>query len=173
MVASPQLGDGSFFRAVILMLEHSEEGALGVILNRPTELAAHEVLPDHLTDDLPLEDVVYQGGPVSPEAVIMLGEFSDTEGVQIAFGDVGVIDPDADFGALADELSSVRVFGGYAGWGAGQLESELQEEAWIDAGPSTADVFTDAPEDLWSMVLERKGGQYALLARMPEDPSLN
>jgi putative transcriptional regulator len=173
LVATPQLGDASFFRAVVLMLEHTDEGALGVILNRPTELEVREVLPETLTSALPLDGVVYQGGPVSPEAVIMLGEFSDSDGIPIAFGEVGVIDPDADFDDLAQSLLSVRVFGGYAGWGAGQLESELQQEAWIDANPATSDVFADTAGDLWSAVLERKGGQYALLARMPDDPSMN
>ena len=173
LIASPQLGDSNFFRAVVLMLEHSDEGALGVILNRPTDLAAREVLPDALTESLPLDELIYQGGPVSPEAVIMLGEFAGGGDLQAAFGQVGVIDPDADFDTLAESLITVRVFGGYAGWGAGQLEAELEQEAWIDAHPTAADVFTEAAADLWSAVLDRKGGQYALLARMPEDPSMN
>ena len=130
-------------------------------------------MPDHLLADLPLDRLIHEGGPVSPEAVIMLGEFRETEGVHLTFGEVGVIDPDADLERLGERLRRVRVFGGYAGWSAGQLESELEQEAWIDAEPVTDDVFGEGADALWGSVLERKGGQYALVARMPEDPSLN
>jgi putative transcriptional regulator len=172
LVASPQLADPNFFRAVILMLEHNEEGALGLVLNQPTSLAASDVLPEELTQGLPLDDRVYTGGPVSPDAVIMIGEFPDDD-EQAAFGGVGVIDPQADIEALARRVRHVRVFGGYAGWSPGQLEEELAQDAWIEAPPELADVFTERPSELWSTVLERKGGQYALVARMPVDPSLN
>jgi len=174
LVASPQLDDGNFFRAVILMLEHSEEGALGVVLNHPMDAASYEVLPEHLADDLPMDEVVFRGGPVGEDAIIMLAEFhTPGDAARVAFADIGVIDPESDPADLAAQVNVVRAFGGYSGWGAGQLEAEIQEDAWIDAMPESDDIFTDEPGLLWSQVLDRKGGQYALLARMPDDPSVN
>lgn len=174
LIASPQLGDENFFRAVVLILEHSDEGALGVVLNQPSDATSREVLPEHLLDDLPLDEVIFRGGPVGPDAVIMLAEFhAPDDAARIAFSRVGVVDPESDPQTLAGRVNAVRVFGGYSGWGAGQLENEIRDEAWIDAAPLDDDVFTDEPHALWSSVLQRKGGQYALLARMPDDPSVN
>src|SRR5690606_32362653 len=117
-------------------------------------------------------DVVYVGGPVQPSAVVALAEHEDPETAgAIAFGNIGFVHADAD-GEMG-ALGRVRVFAGYAGWGAGQLEQELEQEAWIVELAQPDDVFTDDPAQLWSSVLRRKGGQYALLARMPLDPSLN
>ncbi len=173
LVASPSLVDPNFRRAVVLMLEHSAEGALGVVLNRPTPLIAREALPESLADRMPEGEHVYQGGPVQPEAVIVLADFEDpTEAASIAFDTVGVLDPDAGVENVAP-VRAIRAYGGYAGWGDGQLEGEVEQEAWIDAPCGLEDVFTDDPDGLWSRVLDRKGGSYRLVARMPEDPSLN
>jgi putative transcriptional regulator len=174
LVASPSLADPNFRRAVVLMLEHSEEGALGLVLNRPTPLVAREALPGALADAMPNDERVYQGGPVQPEAVIVLADFSDaTLAASVAFDMVGIVDPDADASRLGDGVRAIRAYGGYAGWGEGQLEREIAEEAWIDAAPAAEDVFGGDPDGLWSRVLERKGGTWRLIARMPENPSVN
>ena len=174
LVASPSLSDPNFRRAVVLLLEHSDEGALGLVLNRPTPLVAREALPGTLAESMPDDERVYQGGPVQPEAVIVLADFTDTTlAASVAFDAVGIVDPDADASRLGGAVRAIRAYGGYAGWGEGQLEQEIAEEAWIDASPASEDVFGDDPDGLWSRVLERKGGAWRLIARMPENPSVN
>jgi putative transcriptional regulator len=174
LVAAPSLVDPSFRRAVVLMLEHSPEGALGLVLNRPTPLVAREALPARIAAALAEDERVHEGGPVQPDAVIMLADFEDpAEAASIAFGSVGILDPALDAEEGLTGVRAVRAFGGYAGWGAGQLEEEIQQEAWIDVPGTVDDVFTHAPGELWGRVLKRKGGPYRLIARMPENPSLN
>ena len=174
LVASPSLSDPNFRRAVVLLLEHSDEGALGLVLNRPTPLVAREALPGTLAESMPDDERVYQGGPVQPEAVIVLADFTDTTlAASVAFDRVGIVDQDADASRLGGAVRAIRAYGGYAGWGEGQLEQEIAEEAWIDASPASEDVFGDDPDGLWSRVLERKGGAWRLIARMPENPSVN
>jgi putative transcriptional regulator len=174
LVAAPSLADPNFRRAVVLMLEHSDEGALGLVLNRPTPLVAREALPGALADAMPGDERVHQGGPVQPEAVIVLADFADaTLAASVAFDEVGIVNPDADASRLDEGVRAIRAYGGYAGWGEGQLEREIAEEAWIDASPRRDDVFGDDPDGLWSRVLERKGGRWRLIARMPENPSVN
>ena len=166
LVASPGLTD-FFRRTVVLVLEHSDDGAVGLVLNRPSETHVDEAVPD-----LPVlvepDDVVHVGGPVGPDSVIVLGRFEDPdEAASIVLDDLGVVDPAVDNPAL----HAVRVYAGHAGWGPGQLDGELEEDAWIVEPAHADDPFEVG--DLWSEVLDRKGGGYALLARMPENPSLN
>jgi putative transcriptional regulator len=166
LIASPGLTD-FFRRSVVLVLEHTDEGALGLVLNRPSETQVDEAVPD-LAELAEPEEVVHVGGPVSPESVIVLGRFEDPdEAASIVFDDLGVVDP----GASAPDLRASRVYAGHAGWAAGQLDGELEQEAWIVEPALPDDPFEEG--DLWSNVLDRKGGGYSLLARMPEDPSLN
>jgi putative transcriptional regulator len=173
LVAAPALVDPNFRRSVVLMLEHSPDGALGLVLNRPTPLVSREALPEALASVMPEGERIFQGGPVQPEAVIVLADFEDaSQAATIAFGSVGIVDPG---GAAARQggIRAIRAFGGYAGWAGGQLEQEVAEEAWVDAEAQAEDVFTDDHTGLWSRVLERKGGSWRLIARMPEDPSVN
>jgi putative transcriptional regulator len=166
LIAAPTLED-FFHRTVVLVIEHSEEGAMGLVLNRPTETAVAEAV-DRLAPLAGPDDLVHLGGPVSPESVIALGEFEEpAQAARMVVGDLGLVDPDA-----ADpELRALRVYAGYAGWAPGQLEGELEADAWIVDDALGEDPFRD--EDLWPVALARKGGAYALLARMPADPSLN
>ena len=100
--------------------------------------------------------------------------FSDTEkAAWIVVADVGLVSAATDLDELPDAVRRGRVYAGFSGWGPGQLETELEEEAWIVEPPIPPELFPDDPSTLWSDVLERKGGQYALVARMPDDPSLN
>ena len=172
LIASPALFDPNFRRAVVLVTEHTDEGAMGLVLNRPTEAAVVDAVP-------PLEDLVapgacvHVGGPVQPTAVVVLAEFDDVEeSAALVLGDVGFVRADVEPGALPESTRRARVFAGYAGWGEGQLEAEL-EESWIVEPALPEDVFAEDAEELWSRVLRRKGGQYAVVALMPHDPSLN
>ena len=170
LVASPSLLDPNFRRTVVLVTEHGDEGAAGLVLNRPSESAVGEVVPelDELADPA---ECVWVGGPVEQNAVLVLAEFEDPEESPVnVFGDLGFVALDRDDPA---PVRRSRVFAGYAGWGGGQLEAELAREDWIIESAEPDDVFTADGEQLWSDVLRRKGGVYELVARMPEDPSLN
>jgi putative transcriptional regulator len=173
LVASPALLDPNFHRAVVLVVEHAEGGALGVVLNRPSGAEVAEAAP-LLSELVEPEGQVHIGGPVEPTAVMVLAELEDpSEAATVIFDGVAVLAADGDPALWAAETRRARVFAGYAGWGAGQLESELAEEAWIVEPAEPADVFADTNAELWAEVLRRKGGQFALLSRMPADPSVN
>jgi putative transcriptional regulator len=173
LIASATLLDPNFRRTVVLVGEHSAEGAMGVVLNRPSPVTVAEAVPA-LAPLVTDSEVVYVGGPVQPGAVVALAEHDEpSEAGAIAFGDVGFLHAEAGVDDVIGQLRRVRVFAGYAGWGAGQLESELEEEAWIVEPAEAHDVFSEDASELWSAVLRRKGGQFALLARMPLDPSVN
>jgi putative transcriptional regulator len=173
LVASPALLDPNFRRAVVLVTEHTDEGAMGLVLSRPT--------PARVADAArPLAALVeegarvFVGGPVEPAAVVVLAEFEDpSEAAALVFEDVGFVSADVADGEELPAVRRARVFAGYAGWGPGQLEAELEEPSWILEPAVPEDVFGDEPEGLWSGVLRRKGGQFALLATMPPDPSVN
>ena len=166
LIAAPALSD-FFARSVVLVIEHTEEGAMGVVLNQPTEAGVCDVV-ERLAGLADPGDVIHVGGPVSPDSVIALGEFADpAEAARIVVGDLGLIDPEAP----EPELRALRVYAGYAGWGPGQLDTELEAEAWIIEPAQPEDPFGDG--DLWAEALLRKGGQYTLLSTMPADPSLN
>jgi putative transcriptional regulator len=171
LISSPSLVDPNFRRTVVLMTHHDEEGAVGLVLSRPSELRIDEAVPD--LGDLPYADeVVYIGGPVQPEAVVVLVELDDpVDEAEPIVGSVTYMPPDSDPERLG--ASRARVFAGYSGWGPGQLEAELAEPAWIVVSAEPADVFASDPDELWRTVLQRKGGMFSLIATMPYDPGLN
>jgi len=172
LIAAGQLLDPNFRRTVILLAEHEDHGALGLVLNRPAEIPVSEIAPPlgpFVAEGTP----IFLGGPVQKEAVLILADYADPGRCERQiFGGVGFAAPhDAD-----DPLSGIRrarVFAGYAGWGPGQLESELAEDAWIIEPALPDDVFTDDPGHLWAAVLRRKGGDYKMLSLMPSDVSTN
>ena len=174
LLAGPLLKDPHFDRSVVYVTEHTEDGAMGLVLNRRSETPVEEAVPDLAWAAEP-EDRVFVGGPVAPEGVIVLAEWSDPAlAVVLLDDDLGFVPGgDADPGALAGAVRRARVYAGHAGWGPGQLEAELAEEAWILAEPRRADLFSDDPDGLWAAVLRRKGRGFALLSTMPPDPSLN
>ena len=172
LVAAPSLEDPNFRRSVVLLIEHEAEGAVGVVLNRPSEHEAEAALPE-LASILAEGERLHEGGPVQVEAVIALAEYERPAEAQTIVGPVGVLTGDLDVDDLPQLVRRARVFLGYAGWGPGQLETELGEEAWFVEPALPADVFDTSPEDLWRRVLERKGGAFRLVARMPDDPRLN
>ena len=172
LIAAPSLLDPNFERTVVLIAEHSEEGAMGLVLNRASDTLVGEAVPE--LEDLAGEDVVHVGGPVAPNSVVILGDYEDPDDAGLlVYGGVGLPSADSDLEGLADTTRRVRIFAGHAGWGPGQLDAELERDDWIVARALPEDPFTDDPDGLWSRVLARKGGQFALVARMPLDPSLN
>ncbi|MDH4177206.1 MAG: YqgE/AlgH family protein [Thermoleophilia bacterium] len=173
LVAGPGLVDPNFRRTVVLVGEHGDEGAMGVVLNRPSPASVEEAVP-LLAELVGERELVHVGGPVQPQAIVVLGEFEEPERAGVlVFGTVGFLPGEIEGAEEVGALSRARVFAGYAGWGAGQLEEELAEAAWIVEQALPDDVFTDDPDGLWSAVLRRKGGTFALLATMPLDPALN
>ena len=173
LVAGPELLDPNFRRSVLLVGEHGDEGAMGVILNRPSPVSVADAVPPlaELVDDA---ELVHVGGPVQPQAIVVLGEFRDPdEAAALVLGSIGFLPAEIESAADVGSLERARVFAGYAGWGPGQLESEIAEESWIIGEAIADDVFTDDAEGLWSEVLRRKGGPFAVLALMPPDPSSN
>jgi putative transcriptional regulator len=182
LVATPELGEGPFERSVVLVLDHDEGGALGVVINRPTEVDVAEVLPawQPLTSD---PGVLFQGGPVALDSALGLALLpptaSDEEplGWRRVVGRLGLVDLDTPPEVLAAELSRLRIFAGYAGWAGGQLEDELAEGAWYvvqaSADGAFADAFSTEPDTLWRAVLRRQGGDLAMVSTYLADPSLN
>jgi len=167
LVASPDLVDPNFRRTVILMLTHDAEGAIGLVLNRPTDIAIGEALP-HWRDATAPPACLYVGGPVQPDAAIGLG-LGGTAADDPVLGAMGAVDLDGS----PDAHRSVRVFVGYSGWGPGQLDGELARDDWLVVDAEPGDVATATPETLWRDVLRRQRSRVALLAHAPDDATLN
>ncbi len=177
LVASPQLGDPNFERTVVLLLDHGPDGALGVVLNRPTGLPVDEILDAWRHEALAAPPgVVFRGGPVSPDAVIGLARTSAAADEALwrpVVDGVGTVDLAVEPAEQPVTVTGVRMFAGYAGWSPDQLEEELAEGAWIVVDARAADVFTAEADTLWHDVLQRQGGKLALLAAYPPHPSVN
>ncbi|MDG9704287.1 YqgE/AlgH family protein [Streptomyces sp. DH37] len=175
LVATPALTDPNFDRAVVLLLDHDEEGSLGIVLNRPTPVDVGDVLePWAALAGEP--GVVFQGGPVSLDAALGVAVIPGAEGPlgwRRVHGAIGLVDLEAPPELLAAELGSLRIFAGYAGWGPGQLENELEEGAWYVVESEPGDVSAPDPERLWRDVLRRQRSELAMVATYPDDPSLN
>jgi putative transcriptional regulator len=166
LVATPHLIDPNFHRSVVLILEHGNDGALGLILNRPTTERAETYLPswhEHLVPP----GIVHFGGPVDPEVAIGLGRAGDD--AQVGVSGFALVDLTAD---PEPDSPHVKVYAGYSGWTAGQLEDELQSGSWfvLDAAPD--DPFGD-PDGLWTRVLRRQGGTLSMIGLFPDDPRMN
>jgi putative transcriptional regulator len=175
LVATPALADPNFDRAVVLLLDHDDEGSLGVVLNRPTPVGVGDILEGWA----PLAGepgVVFQGGPVSLDAALGLAVIPGDEGPlgwRRVYGAIGLVDLETPPELLAAALGSLRIFAGYAGWGPGQLEDELSEGAWFVVDSEPGDVSSPRPESLWREVLRRQRSELAMIATYPDDPSLN
>ncbi len=173
LVALPALDDPNFARAVVFVIDHDEEGALGVVLNRASDVPVADAV-DAFDALVPAPDVLFGGGPVEPDALVAIGrsrrpapgDMTIVEGLQL-------VDLDEDPRTLGDEIEAVRVFAGYAGWSPGQLEQELWQGAWVAVDAQPGDVFTATPATLWRDVLARQRGSLRLLATYPEDVARN
>ena len=177
LVATPPLEDENFDRTVIFMLEHHDEGAIGVVINRPSYEALDEPL-DRWIDLQTVPSSVFSGGPVEESALIALAEtkqpmVGDGEYLSPIAGTIASADLTADPALVAAEVRGMRVFRGYAGWGPGQLEGEIEAGAWLVLDSEPGDVFSDEPDELWRTVLRRQPGRLAWLANAPDDLSAN
>jgi putative transcriptional regulator len=176
LVAAPTLIDPNFADSVVLILDIDEGGALGVVLNRPLDVAVAEVLGDW-TDVVSAPEVLYMGGPVSTEGALAVGRLAQADdapvGWRAVFERFGIVDLDTPVELVTGSLSSLRIFAGYAGWGAGQLEDEIAEGSWYVVPCEPGDVFRQDPTDLWRDVLRRQPGEVAWYSTRPLDPGLN
>jgi putative transcriptional regulator len=173
VVASHDLIDRTFRRAVVLVLAHDREaGAAGIVLNRPGPSAAPARLAPWMALAAP-PAVLFVGGPVGPDTVIGVGASAGTDdppGWQPVTSELGVFDLAGDVESARARLRAVRLFVGYAGWAAGQLESEIAAGAWFVVDAEVDDPLTVDPDHLWRTVLARQGG---LFTTVPDDPGLN
>ena len=174
LVATPPLVDPNFDRSVVLLLDHGPHGAVGLVLNRPSETPVAAALPgwELLTAE---PSTVFVGGPVADDAAIALGAARHEDagaGWAPLVGSVGTIDLHRDPDEVGEDIELVRIFAGYAGWGPGQLEAELEVNAWLVVAAQPEDALGD-PDDLWRRVLLRQGGTTAWLANAPADPRVN
>lgn len=177
LVATPPLEDPNFDRTVIYVLEHHDDGALGVVLNRPTDEQLGEPL-ERWEELQATPQRVFEGGPVEPDALIALALANEplveaTDELSPVSGRVASADLTTDPAFVAGVVSALRVFRGYAGWGAGQLEGEIAVGAWLVLDAEPGDVFASQPRELWRTVLRRQGGRLAWLAGAPDDLSAN
>ncbi len=178
LIAEPMLGDPNFDRSVVLMVDHTVEGALGVVLNRPTDREVATVL-GRWGDLAARPPVLYLGGPVEQDGVLALarrrssGPRDRLAGWSPVVGDVGTLDLQRDPDVLAPDLAGVRFFAGYSGWGPGQLEGELADGAWLVVDALADDVFASDPDAMWRSVLRRQQGKVSMLANFPAHPSMN
>jgi putative transcriptional regulator len=173
LIAPPMLADPNFHRTVVLVAAHDEDGALGLVLNRPLQTPLAEISPVLRTLAEP-GSKLHCGGPVEPDSAVVLADFRDPSLAALTiFGTVGFPGADCHLEDLAIGARRARVFAGHSGWGPGQLDGELRDEGWIIGQLAPDELWRADSTQLWSMALRRKGGSYALLARMPEDVTVN
>ncbi len=186
LIASPMLLDPNFRRTVVMICEHGEAGSLGLIVNRPTSVTLGQVVPDlNLEPRAPKEEPIYSGGPVESNRlmVVRLGAADPAEGsepleaVQEVCQGISLV---ADITSTLERIRSAgvpigsyRFFLGYAGWGRGQLASEMKEGAWIVRPHDPRLLFESKPQRTWHEALIQLGGVYGLYSQMPHDPTVN
>lgn len=176
LVAAPTLVDPNFAATVVLLLDVDSDGALGVVVNRPSAVLVGDVL-DGWGDVVAEPEVLFRGGPVSTEGALAVGRLADPddppEGFRAVFGPMGVVDLDAPADVVGRRLAELRIFAGYAGWGAGQLEDEVEGGDWYVVPAEGSDVFRADPSELRRDVLRRQPGDLAWHATRPADPGQN
>ena len=172
LIAGPTLWDPNFRRTVLLIGHHDDDGAVGVILNRASEMTVAEAVPP-LGSLVPADEPVFLGGPVQPDSAVVVADFVDPSIADfLAFDTIGFL-PSETHPGVEGAVRRARVFAGYAGWGPGQLEAEMDEDSWIVEPARPSDVFSSDPKRLWEEVLRRKGSSFDLLRLMPLDPTQN
>jgi putative transcriptional regulator len=170
ILADPTLRDPNFARTVLLLTDHeADQGAHGYVLNRPMGRKVGELLKDPAFRGL-AEVPIFHGGPVSPERLTFAMLAWDEAAGRLVFTTHLSVE---DACGVRKDGGEVRAFIGYSGWAEGQLENELRQRAWITRKPAREIVAMTRPENLWEELLRSMGPQYGLLAKMPEDPSLN
>lgn len=176
LVATPDLTDGIFERSVVLVLQHDDTTAEGVILNKPVDAQVDDVLPGW-QQGASEPQRVFQGGPVQLDSAVgLVGYPGDGEpplGIKRLFGGIALVDLDAPQDLVWPEISALRIFAGYSGWTADQLDDERARNGWFVVDAEIGDVFDEDPGTLWRRVLRRQGGPLAWVSTYPADPALN
>ena len=176
LVATPELLDPNFVETVVLLLDVDEGGALGVVLNRPSPVAVSDVLGGW-GGGVAEPEVLFRGGPVSTEGALAVGLLRSSEDVPVGFREVfeglGLVDLDTPVELVDGSLQGMRIFAGYASWGAGQLQGEVEEGSWFVVPALAPDAFRADPTDLWRDVLRRQPGELAWNSTRPHDANLN
>jgi putative transcriptional regulator len=176
LVATPALADPNFARAVVLILQHDDDGALGVVVNRATSVPVGDVLPSW-EDLATAPPVLFHGGPVSRNSALGLARVAAADKEPIGWrrleGPVGLVDLDTPTELISGGLGDLRIFAGYAGWAAGQLEAEIDSGSWFVVDALPGDAFVTRPADLWRSVLRRQPGELAMVSTFPDDPTMN
>lgn len=173
LIAKPYLGDPNFERAVVMVCEHSEEGAFGLVINQPTQ----HILPDFFAD-ISVAVPVGIGGPVEPNTLHFLhtrGDLLD-DAIELSPG----LFWSGNFEQIKDYLNmgviksnEIRFYLGYSGWGDKQLDQEIDEDLWVITSAEKDWIFSTDPKDIWSAALRKLGGNYKIMANSPVDPRLN
>ncbi len=176
LVASPALTDANFDRTVVYLCSHTDDGSLGIVLNRPvTDIEAADHLPGWASYLTP-PSLLFRGGPVEPTTALALARALDVPGGpgwSLVTGRTGLIDLRQDPAEVGPRLASLRLFAGYSGWAAGQLEGEIEAEGWFVMNTRSSDLFTATPETLWRDVLRRQRGELAIYADFPRERNVN
>jgi len=176
LVATPALIDPNFADSVVLLLDADDSGALGVVLNRPSSVPVADVL-DGWASLVAAPDVLFHGGPVGLDGALAVARLSDPAeepvGFRATFGPVGLVDLDSPVELVEGGLATMRVFAGYAGWGEGQLDAEVEEGSWYVVASEPGDLFRADVETLRRDVLRRQPGELAWVSTRPFDPTLN
>jgi putative transcriptional regulator len=178
LVAAPALVDPNFDHAVVLVLDHDEDGSLGVVLNRPSPVPVGDILADW-SELAGAPEVLFHGGPVGTDSALAVATVppdaagEEPVGWRRLFDDTGIVDLDTPTELVSAAVSGLRIFAGYSGWGAGQLEAEIEEGSWYVVPSLPGDLFTAEPDGLWQRVLRRQPGELAWVSTRPLDPTLN
>lgn len=176
LVATPALRDPNFVDTVVLLLDVTDEGALGVVLNRPSQVLVADVL-EPWRDVVAEPEVLFRGGPVCTDGALGVAQLRDPEEVPVGWrpvaGLLGMVDLDTPIELVNDSLTAMRVFAGYAGWGAGQLAGEVEEGSWYVVSGQAADAFRGDTSGLWRDVMRRQPGMLAWHVNRPVDPDMN
>lgn len=176
LVATPYLIDPNFARTVVLILQHDDDGALGVVVNRATPVPVADVLPTWQTLTTSPQ-VLFQGGPVARDSALGLARVDGPSETPIGWrrleGPVGLVDLDTPTELVSGGLDDLRIFAGYAGWSGGQLEAEIDSGSWYVVDSRPGDAFAGDPTMLWRAVLRRQPGELALVSTWPDDPTMN
>ncbi|WP_420712846.1 YqgE/AlgH family protein [Gordonia sp. MP11Mi] len=178
LIASTALSGPTFERTVVYIIEHDDQGTLGVVLNRMSEAAVHNILPAW-ADLAASPRAVFVGGPVGTSSALCLGVaksgvvVADQPKLHQVVGPVAMVDLDADPDEMAEVLTGVRIFAGYAGWESGQLDEELADSSWIVVSGLPTDLLAEPSVDVWQRVLARQPWPLPLLSTYPVRPEDN
>ncbi len=176
LVATPALQDPNFVDTVVLLLDVTDDGALGVVLNRPSQVLVADVL-EPWSDVVAAPEVLFRGGPVGTDGALAVAQLRDPDEPPVGWrpvaGPVGMVDLDTPAELVDGSLAAMRVFAGYAGWGVGQLAGEVEEGSWYVVSGEAGDAFRGETSGLRRDVMRRQPGMLAWHVNRPVDPDMN